>query len=79
MQPGGDRGVTPEGAGTAKGRDERFLHSIGGHLRVAGGPKCDRPHPIAVATEDLAECFSVAGAVCGEQLTVGQLEKVVQA
>jgi hypothetical protein len=32
-----------------------------------------------MATEDLAERVSVTGAVCREQLAVGQLEKVVQA
>jgi len=79
MQPRRDRRVAPEGVGTAKGRDERFLHSVGGHLRIASGSQGDRPHPVAMATEDLAERVSVASAVGREQLAVGQLEKVVQA
>ena len=79
MKPGRDRGFAPEGVGAPKGRDEGFLYGIGGHLRVAGGPQGQRPHPVTVATEELAESVGVAGAVCREQLAVGQLAKVVQA
>jgi len=79
MQPGRDRRFTPEGAGIPKRRDEGFLHGIGGHFRIAGSPKGDGPHPVAVAAEDLTERVRVAGAMCREQLTVGQLEEVVQA
>jgi hypothetical protein len=79
MQPGRDGGFAPEGVGAPEGRDEGFLHGVGGHLPVSGGPQCQCPHPIAVAPEELAESIRVAGAVRREQLAVGQLEQVVQA
>jgi len=45
---------------------------------VPGGP-ASFANPVAVAAEDLTERVRVAGAMCREQLTVRQLEQVVQA
>ena len=78
MQPCGDGGLTSERLGPPERGDERLLYGVGGHFRVAGGPQGQRPHPIAVAPEQLAEGVRVARTVCREHVAVGQPTQVVQ-
>ena len=73
MQPGRYRRVAAEGVGPPKRRDEGFLNAVRGELSVTGGPQRDRPHPVAMAPEDLVEGGRVAGDVSGQERGVRAL------
>ena len=63
-------------AGAAVGRDHAVLQAVGGVVGVAHRAQGDRPQPVAVAGEQLAERLGVAGDVGGEQLGVGARVRV---
>ena len=70
VQPGGHGRVAAERVGATVGRDQGVLERIGGVLPVAGGAQGDRPQPVAVPREQLAEGVGVAGEVGLEQGSV---------
>jgi hypothetical protein len=70
VQPRRHRGVAAESVRPPEGRNERILYCVRRLLRIAEGPQGDRPQPVAVAAEQLAERVRVAVNVPTEQLGV---------
>ena len=75
VQPGGDGGLAPEGAGAPVGRDQAVLEAVGCVLGVAHGAHGHRPQPVAVAGEELAEGVRVPVDVGREELGVRQVAR----
>jgi hypothetical protein len=50
-----------------EGRDERILYRVRRLLRIAKGAEGDRPQPVTVAANELAEGVSVTVHMPGEQ------------
>ena len=73
VQPGGHRGLAPEGAGPTEGRDHAVLEPVGGVLGVAHRAQRDRPQPVAVPGEELAERLGVAVDVGPQQRLVASV------
>lgn len=61
---------SPERASPPVCRDEPVLHAVRRELPVTTHPDSDRPHPVLVPSEDLAEGVRVTGAVGGKQLGI---------
>ena len=62
--------VAPEPVGRPVGRDQRVLYGVGRLLAVAQGTQGDRPQPVAVPADELAEGVPVAGDVGAQQSRV---------
>ena len=67
VQPRRHRGVTAEGVRSPEGGDERILYRVRRLLRIAKGAEGDRPQPVTVAADELAEGVSVTVHMPGEQ------------
>jgi hypothetical protein len=70
VQPRRNRRVAAEAAGPPERRDQPVLEAVGGLLAIAGRAQGDRPEPVAVTGEELAERLWIARDVRGEQLGV---------
>ena len=70
VQPGGDGRLAAEVRGPAEGGDHRVLERVGGLLRVADRAQRDRPQPVPVPAEQLAERLGVSGHMPAEQFGV---------
>ena len=75
VQPGRHRRAAAEPGGAPVRREQRVLQRVGGVLRVAESPQRDRPQPVAVPGDQLAEGVGVARDVAGQQLVVARVAR----
>jgi len=72
VQPGGNGRLTPEVTRPAESGDHRVLQRVGRLLGVADGTQRDRPQPVPVPAEQLAERLAVSGHMPAEEFGVSR-------
>jgi hypothetical protein len=73
VQPCRHRGVTAERVRSSESRDECILYRVRRLLRIAKSTESDRPQPVTVAADELAERVRVTVQMSGEQYLVGRI------